>query len=119
MKLTLVIGASENPERYSYKAIQSLVKHGHPVKALGLKPGNVSGVEFDTKKISYQGIDTVSIYIGVNNQADYYEYIEQLKPKRVLFNPGTENPQFEVRLQKLGIDVERSCTLVLLATNQF
>lgn len=119
MKLTLVIGASENPERYSFKAIQSLVKHGHPVKALGLKPGNVSGVEFDTQRIQYKDIDTVSIYVGVDNQVDYYEYIEQLKPKRVVFNPGTENPEFEERLQKLGIETERSCTLVLLATNQF
>lgn len=119
MKLTLVIGASENPERYSFKAIQSLIKHGHPVKALSLKPGNVSGVAFDTQKVLYQDIDTVSLYVGASNQVDYFEYIEQLKPKRVVFNPGTENPEFEDRLQKLGIEVERSCTLVLLATNQF
>ena len=119
MKNTLLIGASENPERYAYKAIQALVKHGHPVKALGLKEGSIGFVKFDTKKLPYQNIDTVTLYVGPKNQPEYYEYVEQLKPRRVLFNPGTENPEFEERLKKNGIEVEEACTLVLLATGQY
>ncbi len=119
MKKTLVIGASENPERYSYKAITALVKHGHAVKALGVKTGNVSSVEFDVEKIPYEGIDTITLYVGAKNQVEYFDYIKELNPKRVLFNPGTENPAFEQQLTQLGINVERACTLVLLASNQY
>jgi predicted CoA-binding protein len=119
MKNTLLIGASEKPERYAYKAIHALVKNGHPVKALGIKPGNVAGVEFDTKKIIYPEIDTVTLYVGSSNQKDYYQYIQELRPKRVVFNPGTENPELEEILSKQGIKVERACTLVLLATAQY
>ncbi len=119
MKKTLVIGASENPERYAYKAITALVAHGHEVKALGLKKGNVAGIEFDTEQLPYQGIDTVSLYVGPQNQPSYYEFIENLQPKRVLFNPGTENSEFQARLIAKGIEVEEACTLVLLSTNQY
>jgi predicted CoA-binding protein len=119
MRKTLVIGASENPERYSFKAITNLVSNGHEVKALGLKAGTVAGVAFDTEKIQYPDIDTVSLYVGPKNQADYYDYIQGLQPKRVIFNPGTENPEFENLLKAKGIGVEEACTLVLLATNQY
>ena len=119
MKKKLVIGASENPDRYAYKAIAALVAHGHEVKALGLKKGTVAGVEFDTEQLAYSAIDTVSLYVGPKNQSSYYDYIEQLNPKRVLFNPGTENADFQVRLQAKGIQVEEACTLVLLSTNQY
>lgn len=119
MRKTLVIGASENPERYSFKAITSLVSHGHEVKALGLKPGTVVGVVFDTEKIQYPDIDTVSLYVGAKNQTDYYDYIQSLRPQRVIFNPGTENLEFEAMLKSKGIEVEEACTLVLLATNQY
>ncbi|MBN1463274.1 MAG: CoA-binding protein [Paludibacteraceae bacterium] len=119
MKKTLLIGASEKPDRYAYKAINALVKNGHPVKALGIKPGNVAGVEFDTQKMIYPDIDTVTLYVGPSNQKDYYQYIQQLRPKRVVFNPGTENLELEEILSKQGIEVERACTLVLLATAQY
>ncbi len=119
MKKTLVIGASVKPDRYAYKAINALVKNGHEVKALGIKPGNVAGVEFDTQQISYPDIDTVTLYVGPSNQKEYYRYIQQLQPKRVIFNPGTENPELEEMLLKQGIEVERACTLVLLSTAQF
>lgn len=119
MKTTLVIGASTNPERYSFKAITKLVEHGHPVHALGLKSGNVAGIEFDTQPLEYKDLDTVSLYVGLKNQPDYYDYIESLKPNRVLFNPGTENAEFEQRLNAKGIETEEACTLVLLATGQY
>ncbi len=119
MKNTLVIGASENPERYAFKAIQSLVKNGYPVIALAKKSGSVSGVVFDTDKVIYPDIDTVTLYVGAKNQPEYYDYVIQLHPNRVVFNPGTENEAFETLLTEKGILVERACTLVLLATNQY
>lgn len=119
MKRTLVIGASTNPERYSYKAITSLVNHGYEVYALGLKAGEVAGVNFDVERKLYSNLDTVTLYVGSQHQPDFYEYIESLQPKRVIFNPGTENEVFESRLRAKGIEVEVACTLVLLSIGQY
>lgn len=119
MKKTLVIGASENPERYSNKAIRALLSHNHEVIALGLKKGTVEGVVFHTEKIQFENIDTVTMYVGPQNQPEYYSYIINLKPRRVIFNPGTENPEFIAQLKSAGIYPEIACTLVLLATGQF
>lgn len=116
---TLVIGASTNPERYSFKAINSLLNHKHSVVAIGQKIGEVSGVKIQTKQIPLKNIDTVTLYINAKNQRDYYNYILQLQPKRVIFNPGTENPEFYQLLKSNNIGVEVACTLVLLATNQY
>ena len=118
-KTTLVIGASTNCERYSFKAIKALTNNGHKVYALGLKNGAVNGITFETEKIQYPDVDTVSLYIGVQNQGSYYDYIESLNPKRVIFNHGTENDEFEDRLIKKGIQAVEECTLVLLATSQY
>ena len=116
---TLVIGASENPERYSNKAIRSLVNHNEEVVAIGLKKGNVAGIPFDADKKVFDDIDTVTLYVGPKNQAEYYEYILGLKPRRVIFNPGTENPEFIDKLSAAGIYTEIACTLVLLSTGQY
>jgi uncharacterized protein len=119
MKRTLVIGASENPERYSNKAIKSLVAHGHQVVAVGVKKGVVDGIEFDPEKKNFEHIDTVTLYVGPKNQPEYYSYIIGLHPRRVIFNPGTENPEFIASLKEAGIYAEVACTLVLLGTGQF
>jgi predicted CoA-binding protein len=119
MKKILVIGASENTERYSNKAIRSLLAHNHEVTAIGLRPGKVETIEFDSEKKAFENIDTVTLYIGLQNQPPYYDYIIGLKPRRVIFNPGTENPEFQEMLIKSGIYPEVACTLVLLATGQF
>jgi len=119
MKKTLVIGASENPDRYSNKAIRALLTHNHEVVALGLRKGAVQGVTFHTEKENFEGIDTVTLYVGPQNQPEYYSYIIGLKPRRVIFNPGTENPEFIAKLKTAGIYPEIACTLVLLATDQF
>lgn len=118
-KKTLVLGASTKPERYAYKAIESLVAKGHPVLAIGQHAGEVSGIKIHTKLIPIKNIDTVTLYLNPLRQRDYYNYIIDAKPKRVVFNPGTENPQFCQLLQSNGITVEVACTLVLLATNQY
>ncbi len=119
MKKTLIIGASNNPERYAYKAADRLLNHGHEIKMLGLRNDNIFGKTIDTDRKQYQGIDTVTLYIGPQRQPDYYEYILSLQPKRVIFNPGTENEEFEDLLTKNNIIAEEACTLVLLGTGQY
>lgn len=116
---TLVIGASENPERYSNKAIHQLVKAGHEVKAVGLKKGNVDGIEIETGLPAFDNIDTVTLYVGPANQPIFYDYFTSLKPRRVIFNPGTENPELFKILRENKIEVEIACTLVLLATHSY
>lgn len=119
MKRTLIIGASCNPERYAYKAAERLLSHGHEIELLGLRPDVIFGKTIDTERRQYIDIDTVTLYVGPRNQPSYYDYIISLMPKRVLFNPGTENPEFESLLKQKGIAVEEACTLVLLATQQY
>lgn len=119
MRKTLVIGASENPDRYSYKAIISLLKHHQPVEAIGQRAGAIGEVQFNTAQIPFTDIDTVTLYINQNTQKEYYSYIQSLHPKRVIFNPGTENPEFYLMLQEAGINYIEACTLVLLSTGQY
>lgn len=116
---TLVIGASTNKERYSYKAIHNLVDKSHQVVAIGAQKGIAFDVPIETEKITIQGIDTVTLYINAKVQPDYYDYIVSLHPRRVIFNPGTENPEFYPILKANNISYEVACTLVMLATNQF
>lgn len=118
-KKTLVLGASTNPSRYSFLAIQRLVAHNQDVVAIGLKEGEVSGIQIKKEKIPFEEVDTVTLYLNALRQKEYYDYIVSLKPKRVIFNPGTENPELYEILQKNNIEVEVACTLVLLGTNQF
>lgn len=116
---TLVIGASENPQRYSYLAIQRLLSHNKEVRAVGLKKGAVDGVTIETGQPIYQDIDTVTLYVGSNNQSPLFDYILRLKPRRVIFNPGTENPELEDFLKRNGIATEEACTLVMLSTGVY
>jgi len=118
-KKTVVLGATQKPEKYANIAINRLVDKGHTVIAIGQHQGEVAGVKIHTKQIPLTNIDTVTLYLNPKNQRDYYNYIIETKPKRVIFNPGTENPQFYQLLQSNGIEVEVACTLVLLATNQY
>lgn len=119
-KKTLVVGASSNPERYSYKAIKSLFGHGNEVVAFGIKPGNVEGIHFITTFPEDDNtFDTVTLYVGPKNQVEYFDNIIKLKPKRVIFNPGTENEEFYQLLESHEISYIEACTLVLLATGQY
>ena len=119
MKTTLVLGASLKSERYSNIAMHRLVKFGHPVKAFGLQKGEVAGVSIDTVLKNYEDIDTITLYLNPKRQTAYYNYIMELKPNRVIFNPGTENPDFFRLLSENNIDYEVACTLVLLSTGQY
>ena len=118
-KKTLVLGASTKPERYSFKAITNLVAKGHSVLAIGQNAGEVAGIKIQTKAIPLKNVDTVTLYLNAARQRDYYNYIVEAGPKRVIFNPGAENPEFAQLLELNNIKSEQSCTLVLLATNQF
>ena len=118
-KPTLVIGASLKAERYSNIAIKRLVDNGVPVVAFGLRSGVISGIPIQTKFDDFSKVHTVTLYIGPKHQPEYYQRIIALNAQRVIFNPGTENPEFYEILKKNGIKVEVACTLVLLATKQY
>ena len=118
-KKTLVLGASTKPERYAYKAIAMLLEKGHSVLAIGQNAGEVAGIKIQTKAIPLKNIDTVTLYLNPARQRDYYNYIVEAAPKRVIFNPGPENPEFYQLLKLNNIKVEVACTLVLLTTNQY
>ncbi|QXP74592.1 CoA-binding protein [Tenacibaculum sp. HL-MS23] len=116
---TLVIGASLNPTRYSNIAIKRLADKGIKTSAIGLRSGSVIGVAVETEKVPFKAIDTVTLYLNSERQKEYYEYIVSLKPRRVIFNPGTENTEFYKLLKENEIKSEVACTLVLLSTNQY
>ena len=118
-KKTLILGASTNPARYSYLALNKLVAHGHPVIAIGRKTGTVNNVPITTEQSPLKDIDTVTLYLNPTNQKPYYNYILALKPHRIIFNPGTENDELYALAEKEGIKVMEACTLVLLATGQY
>ena len=118
-KKTLVLGASDNPSRYSFLAINRLRQHGHPVVAIGRKTSQVGDITIGTGTPPLQDIDTVTLYLNPAHQRGYYDYILSLRPKRIIFNPGTENSELETLAAAKGIRVTEACTLVMLSTNQY
>jgi predicted CoA-binding protein len=119
MKPTLVIGASNNPNRYAYKAVVSLLNHGHSVIAFGQKKGSIGDERIHNDWDTTWHVDTVTMYINPKIQEDYYQMIIGLKPKRVIFNPGTENSFFYEMLKEKNIQVELACTLVMLSIGDY
>lgn len=121
MKKTVIIGATSNPERYAYLAAGELVKKGHEIVPLGIRKGEVFGKEvLDIRtKPRIENVDTVTLYLGPARQPEWYDYILSLKPKRILFNPGTENQEFQKMALEAGVEAEEVCTLVMLRTGQF
>ncbi len=119
-KKTLVLGASTNPGRYSHKAVRLLRAHGYPVVAVGLKSGKIADVEIiPPKEVKDKDIHTVTLYLSPKNQEHYHDFILNLHPKRVIFNPGTENEELKEKLKKEGIETVENCTLVMLRTGIF
>lgn len=115
----LVYGASTNPERYAFIATELLLSKGHEVILVGHKSGEVGGVEIQLGQQDFADIHTVTLYVGPKNQMDLLAYLKRIQPKRVIFNPGTENPELQQQLAAEGIEVEEACTLVMLHTGQF
>lgn len=120
-KRTIIVGASPNPSRYSYLASEMLSDHGHEIIPLGIRSGQVSGHEIvDIRGFPHvTAVDTITLYVGAARQPALYDYILSLKPKRVIFNPGTENPTFFKKLDEAGIPRIEACTLVMLRTGQY
>jgi hypothetical protein len=121
MKKTVIIGATENQSRYAYMAAQELTNHNHEIVPVSIKRGTVFGKEIQDlrKHPEIENVDTVTLYINPTNQREWYNYFLKLKPKRVIFNPGTENPELEKLLEEKNIEAVEGCTLVMLKTGQY
>jgi uncharacterized protein len=118
-KKTLVLGASSNEERYSHMAVTKLLAHRYEAVPLGIKPGKIGDVDILTERKFYPDIHTVSLYVGPNNQKEWFDYVLSLKPQRIIFNPGTENPEFKKLAEENGIEALEACTLVLLSIGNY
>jgi len=118
-KKTVVLGASPNPERYSYLAVSRLHEHGIPVVPIGIKSGVVAGENIIVGEPAVNDVHTVSLYLNPANQKPYYNYILSLHPKRIIFNPGAENPELAALAKGKGIQTEEACTLVMLSIGNF
>ena len=119
-KKVMVIGASENPERYSNKAVRRLLENGYEVIPIGVnKQGEIEGLKIIVGQPPFENIDTVTLYVNSGIQKQYYEYVLGLHPKRIIFNPGAENEEFGKKVSAKGIEVIEACTLVMLSTKTF
>lgn len=116
---TLVLGASEKPHRYANMAVRRLVERGHPVIAVGRRPGRIGGTEIRTAVPEGAVVDTVTLYLSPANQAPWRDALLGLRPRRVIFNPGTENPALARALEAAGCEVLEACTLVMLAAGTY
>lgn len=121
MKKTLLIGATANPTRYAYMAANMLNDYAHEIVPMGIKRGTVAGKEIINlrERPPIQDIDTITLYIGAQHQPEWYDYLLSLKPKRIIFNPGTENEAFEKMAEAQNVEVVEGCTLVMLRTGQY
>jgi predicted CoA-binding protein len=119
MKKTVVLGASDNPARYSYLAVDKLNRYGHAVVAVGKKEGKVGNTAILSSPPDEKDVDTVTLYLNPQNQQQYYDYILSLHPKRIIFNPGAENEELYRLAKENGIQPVEACTLVLLGTGQY
>lgn len=118
-KKTLIIGATNNPSRYANFAAHRLTGHGHEIINVGIKTGEVAGVPIERAGAIHPDVDTITMYVGPSHQEEYYDYILKTKPKRIIFNPGTENPELEALAEENGIEAIEACTLVMLSTGQY
>jgi uncharacterized protein len=119
MKKTVVLGATDNPDRFAYRAANSLVRHGYEIAPVGIKQGTVAGKEIINDKRPIPDVDTVTLYVGSRNLPEWYEYILGLNPKRIIFNPGTENDELMRLANAKGIQTVEGCTLVMLSAGMY
>jgi len=118
-KKTLILGATPNSGRYAYLAAHRLTAHGHPIVNVGLKTGEVAGVAIEKPEKIHDDIDTITLYVGPQNQEPLYDYILAIRPKRIIFNPGTENAELQRMADAAGIETQYACTLVLLSIGEY
>jgi hypothetical protein len=117
--ITVVLGASPNPERFSYKAVKRLASNGYPVVAIGKRKGNIENIPIITGQPAVSDVYTVTMYLSPLHQGEIFDYVLSLRPKRVIFNPGTESPELEEWLESYNIEIVHDCTLVMLATGTY
>ena len=118
-KKTLVFGASPNPQRYAHIAANRLLDHGHDIELVGRRAGEIRGHQIQTDWPTLEDIDTITLYMGPQNQPEFYDYILDHEPRRIIFNPGTENHVLQKKAEEKGIETEYACTLVMLATGSY
>ena len=117
---TLVLGASTNPDRYSNIATKRLLRAGHEVVLVGNREGEIEKHNIATTPPILGDVDTVTLYLGPDRQAQYYDYlVEQIRPRRIIFNPGTENAELRALAEAADIETEYACTLVMLASRSY
>lgn len=116
---TLILGATPNTDRYAYKAAIALQNNGHEINLVGIKQGQINGVTIQNGMPDEKDVHTITMYVGPQNQLPYYDYILSLKPKRVIFNPGTENSELENLLKQNNIEPVIACTLVMLSIGNY
>ncbi len=119
MKKTVVLGATPNPERYAHLATLRLAQHGHEAVPVGLRAGKIGDLDILEGTPPVDGVDTVTLYVGPDRQPPLYDYILSLQPQRIIFNPGTENPELAVLAHQKGIEIVEGCTLVMLSIGQY
>jgi uncharacterized protein len=117
--INVILGASTNPNRYSYRATEELVSHDYKVIPVGNKKGELFGISIEDDYPIDKSVDTIGMYLSARNQEFYYEKILTNPPRRVIFNPGTYNTDFEKRLQSKGVETLRSCVLIMLSRGLF
>lgn len=118
-KKTLILGATPDSSRYAYLAANRLVSHGHSIVNVGIKKGEVAGVVIEKPELIHDDIDTITLYVGPQNQPALYDYILKTHPKRIIFNPGTENNELRRMANEQGIETENACTLVMLSVGDY
>lgn len=118
---TVIVGATPNPSRYAFIAAEMLTEYGHEIVPVGIKKGELSGKPIldIRQKPHIEDVDTITLYIGKRHQPEWYAYLLSLKPKRIIFNPGTENLAFQKLARENSIEPLEACTLVMLRTNQY
>lgn len=119
MKKTLVLGASPKVTRVSNQAVHRLKLAGHEVVPVGIREGSIAGIDIEKGQPEVKGVDTITMYLSAKNQEQYYDYILGLAPKRIIFNPGAENPELYQLAKENGIEVENACTLVMLSVSVY
>jgi len=119
MKKTIVLGATPDDSRYAFLASNKLVKYGHELINVGIKTGEVAGITIEKPEHIHFDVDTITLYVGPRNQKSLYDYILNTKPRRIIFNPGTENRELQILAEQKGIEVVYGCTLVMLSTGEY
>jgi predicted CoA-binding protein len=119
MSLFVVLGASPNPERFSYKAVKRLISNNYQVVAIGKRAGFIGNIPIVTGQPALSDVHTVLMYLAPYHQGEIFEYVVSMRPRRVIFNPGTESPEFKEWLESYNIEIVHDCSLVMMATGRF